>query len=265
MPKNAIIVGMPRSGTSLIASIFARQGYFAGEDCRPADHFNPMGYWECAALVEANARILHASGFAHHNSWMYDALSPSHLDAIEKMQAGEAERGLLRSFSPRRPWIWKDPRLCYTLGVWWPLLNPADTQVLLVIREPDAIFNSFVRVGWRKDSDTDREETHRRVRDHLAFARATIKKLGITAVQIDYDDIGADPVGTARRISEAFDVYIPPDQLGFDETLNHNTKLGRAAARVDRIATAIPAPFRRFIRMLTPEVLLRWLFPERFR
>lgn len=265
MPKNAVIVGMPRSGTSLIASIFARHGYYTGDDCRPADHFNPTGYWECDALVEANGRILQSSGFAHDNSWMYEALSSSHLAALGRMQAGEADRDLLSRFSSRAPWVWKDPRLCYTLGVWWQLLDPAHTRVLLVVRDPDAIFNSFVRVGWRNDSEADREETHRRVRDHLAFARGMIHGLGISAVEVEYSDIGNDPVGTARRISEAFDVEILPGELGFDEKLDHNTKLGRTAARVDRVATAIPAPLRRMIKLLTPDFLLKWLYPERFR
>jgi len=265
MPKNAIIVGMPRSGTSLAASIFARRGYYTGDACRPADHFNPTGYWECDDLVEANGRLLKSSGFAHDNSWMYDALLPSHLAAIPAIQVGDAERELLRRFSSRQPWVWKDPRLCYTLGAWWQLMDPARTQVLLVIREPEAIFNSFVRVGWRRDSDADREETYRRVQDHLDFARSTIRDLGITALEIEYNDIGRDPAGSARQISAAFDIEIRPGELGFDEKLDHNTPLGRAATRVDRIATAIPAPLRRTIKLLTPEFLLRWLYPERFR
>ena len=39
--KNTIVIGMPRSGTSMTAAIFARQGYFLAEDTdeelRPGD------------------------------------------------------------------------------------------------------------------------------------------------------------------------------------------------------------------------------------
>lgn len=40
-----IIIGIPRSGTSMVAGIFAKHGVFFG-NCRPADKYNPKGYYE---------------------------------------------------------------------------------------------------------------------------------------------------------------------------------------------------------------------------
>ena len=61
MPRNIIVVGTPRSGTSLAASIFARLGHFVADDeaaqLRDPDHFNPGGYWEAEPLIEANASL----------------------------------------------------------------------------------------------------------------------------------------------------------------------------------------------------------------
>ena len=57
MPKNVIIVGMARSGTSLTASIFAKKGYFVADDpdkqLQAGNRHNPGGFWELDDLVEA--------------------------------------------------------------------------------------------------------------------------------------------------------------------------------------------------------------------
>ena len=69
---NAIIVGMPRSGTSLTAGIFARKNYYVASDTsrelRPGDQFNPFGYWEAEPLTNYNAALLGMAGFGFHNT-----------------------------------------------------------------------------------------------------------------------------------------------------------------------------------------------------
>jgi len=70
--KNAIVLGMPRSGTSMTAAIFARQGYFlaadTNEELRPGDEHNPAGYFEASGLVERNAHLFRRVGYTAHNS-----------------------------------------------------------------------------------------------------------------------------------------------------------------------------------------------------
>ncbi len=90
MPKNVIIVGMARSGTSLTASIFANHGYFVAGDpdseLQDANINNPGGYWELNRLKDANAEIFQAVGFAHHNTWTSDEISPDQAEGIYALQ-----------------------------------------------------------------------------------------------------------------------------------------------------------------------------------
>ena len=55
MPKNVIIVGMARSGTSLTASMFAKQGYFVADDpdseLEGPNKFNQIGRASCRERV----------------------------------------------------------------------------------------------------------------------------------------------------------------------------------------------------------------------
>lgn len=61
IPQPIIILGSPRSGTSLVASIFAAHGVFVGTS-READSGNPKGYYENVMLAEMRYRMGHGDG-----------------------------------------------------------------------------------------------------------------------------------------------------------------------------------------------------------
>jgi hypothetical protein len=159
MKNNVIVVGMARSGTSLAASIFAKQGYFVSaepdKELPAADKFNPGGYWELETLVESNAGLLKAVGFDSHNTWTSDEIKIDQAEAIASLGPRQEDIDLVRYFETKQPWMWKDPRFCYTLAYWWPLLNPDTTKVLLVTRRTQDIWRSFVRTGWRAEASNE--------------------------------------------------------------------------------------------------------------
>ena len=49
MRRGVVVTGPPRSGTSLVAGLFAAHGVFFGR-CKPADENNPRGYFEHPAI-----------------------------------------------------------------------------------------------------------------------------------------------------------------------------------------------------------------------
>lgn len=264
VPKNAIVLGMARSGTSLTASIFVRKGYFGGESFPEPDRLNPTGYFEAEELLNRNSDLIRSTGFPHDNSWVYGPMSAEQLHRLENLVLGEEEREFVSRFEQKSPWVWKDPRLCLLLRAWWPLLDASRTAVLLVERDRDAIFDSFVRTGWRSPTRESRLETYERIRLHIDSAKRAISDLRIPAVIINYDDFAKDPEGTVRRISDVFGVTLTVDELGYAKELNHDSRKGRFGTRIDRIATSLPVPVRRLIKLLTPSTLLRSLYPERY-
>ena len=56
IPEPIVIVGVPRSGTSLVAGLFAKHGVWTGK-CRPADEHNPTGYFESVAFNKIWSKI----------------------------------------------------------------------------------------------------------------------------------------------------------------------------------------------------------------
>src|SRR5918999_879126 len=170
MSKNVIIVGMARSGTSVTARIFTYKGYFIGDMnktfVREGDDHNPFGYFEADDLVAENVRVLNDSGFPFHNTWLFQPISQESAARIADIPILPAHRAFLRRYEENAPWVWKDPRLCFTLPYWWRLMDAARTVVVLVRRDPIDIYWSFQRMGWCKWGRAGRDLVVELVRQH---------------------------------------------------------------------------------------------------
>ncbi|MDH3621650.1 MAG: sulfotransferase [Gammaproteobacteria bacterium] len=267
MPRNIIVVGTPRSGTSLAASIFARLGHFVADDeaaqLRDPDHFNPGGYWEAEPLIEANVSLFRRVGFEHHNTWIFDPINPEQAGRISSLPPADEDRDLVARFEAHRPWVWKDPRLCYTLGYWWPLVDQDNTAVLFVRRDPEETFKSFARIGWRESNEAGRKETYQRMAGHIAAAEAAIRDLGIPHVEISYSEYRESPDHVATVLSDLSGIRVSVGDLGFTESYSSSTLGGRLRVAAEKAVKVIPLPVRNAIRRLMPKSVLEKLFPGR--
>lgn len=69
-PRKALIVlGMHRSGTSVLSALLVRAGFDAPRDLMPATLDNPQGYWESRRIAKINNRLLAAA----HTHWNDDS------------------------------------------------------------------------------------------------------------------------------------------------------------------------------------------------
>jgi hypothetical protein len=135
--------------------------------------------------------------------------------------------------------------------------------VLLTVRDPAAIYQSFVRVKWREPGPEAQADVLARVDAHLAAARAAITRWKIPHLEVRYEDFAQDPTSTARALSSLLDLDLSPSDLGFTAKLNHSSFRGRAATALDRAYERLPQPLRRASKALAPAALLRLLYPER--
>lgn len=266
MPKNAIVLGMARSGTSLTASIFARHGYHASleNDLVEGDHYNPTGYFEAESLLKENENLLKATGFGFDNTWIYDEIDEQQIKKLENIELDDRQLELIKRFEDLKPWVWKDPRLCYTLANWWPHLDQDNTAALLILRDKEAIFDSFVRVGWRYNTRAARDRTYHRIEQHIDSSRRLLKKLNVPYAEINYADYKKNPAFIVKTIEELFGLSLDGLDTGYNEKFDHNSMLGKVSTRLDKLAELIPDKPRKLLKSIIPRRILKMLFPERF-
>jgi hypothetical protein len=135
------VIGMHRSGTSMVAGVLERLGVYFGEkdDLVPPNSANELGYYErqrVLALHDALAR-------ANRASWRtLPALDFSpQLPGLDDYIAGVRE--IAPELEAHAPWGLKDPRLSFLLPFWRAhVRNP---HVIICVRRPEAVALSLFR------------------------------------------------------------------------------------------------------------------------
>ena len=266
--KNILIVGMPRSGTSMTTNIFAKQGYFIAENpkkqLRAGDEYNPSGYWEAQPLIDSNVEILETVGFNYDNTWLFEEIKKETAQAIKSTPPLQRHINLIDEYNSKKPWVWKDPRLCYTLSYWWPLLDSKTTAVLFLIRKPDEIYQSFLRLKWISFSMKDKIKTYQLIKNHIENARETINNLNIPHIEIDYSDYEKKPQETVNLFNDFFNLNLRIDDLYYDKKLNHKGISGRFKIILEKFISVIPNNFKQHLKKLIPSSILNKIFPHRY-
>jgi len=137
-PRAVCILGMHRSGTSVVAKAVGVLGAYLGaaEELLPAAPDNPQGFWERRDVCGLGERLLAALG----TTW--DTVAPLPEAWLAAPAVGPLREELAAliggAFAGRPLWAWKDPRTCLLLPLWKEVLRGAgvDLGVLFTVRNP---------------------------------------------------------------------------------------------------------------------------------
>jgi hypothetical protein len=132
-----LVLGMHRSGTSMVTEIVGALGFHLGPAAEliGSSAFNERGHFELNRAVEFDNAVLREAG----GTW--DAPPPhDRIAALAVTRRPSIDEG----FGGHRAWAFKDPRLCLTLPVWMAALSPEDVRVVHVVRDPYATARSLV-------------------------------------------------------------------------------------------------------------------------
>jgi glycosyltransferase involved in cell wall biosynthesis len=144
IPKKAIIVlGMHRSGTSVLTRIFNFLGASVSTNLMPATEENPSGYWESIQIAKFNNKLLQSAG----TSWKSDAPVTeewfNHPDRIHDRT--NAKMIIQSEFASEEIFVLKCPRLCLLLPFWKTVFKEMGIEVFvtIVLRDPLQVAKSL--------------------------------------------------------------------------------------------------------------------------
>ena len=135
-----IVVGMHRSGTSVLARLLNLMGaYFAPEGLGTgANQENPKGFWERRDVRSLNDFVLHGAGCDWNRVSGFDLGSlPESLVAEFEKRAAD----IVLSMDAYRPWLLKEPRLCLLLPLWRRVLEAP--VCIHILRHPVEVASSL--------------------------------------------------------------------------------------------------------------------------
>jgi hypothetical protein len=228
-----IIIGMHRSGTSMMTGMLEQLGLFIGankDNNDEADFFQRMNDW-----------TLKQSGGSWDNPAPIDALLHNHkvrdlvLDYFDYSLHSPRQLFFLglqnylwgqRLETMSAPWGWKDPRNTYTLPLWLELFPNA--KVIHIYRNGIDVAESLRR-RWQKDLQhvqrryerqksvfaflpklrpfplsvrcADLEQGFRLWEQHVERAHAHVNALGERATEVRYEDFLEEPFLHLKRLA----------------------------------------------------------------
>ena len=137
-----IVLGVERSGTSVVAELLHRWGAYAGppEKLHKADAHAPRGYWEFLPLWDLLSEL---GDFDAGASWWDHDFQQK----VEKKAADPAYRQkateLMAEMHNGGLWFWKDPALSHFLPFWKQIWG--DAIYVITVRNP-----LDTAVSWQK-------------------------------------------------------------------------------------------------------------------
>lgn len=207
MSQQIVVLGMHRSGTSMVAGILFHLGVFMGYRLLGPSPSNELGHFEDVDFVTVNRAILDEAG----GTW--DTV-PSQ-DAITSV-AGYADR--IRFMVEARDvmfplWGWKDPRTVVTIGHYEQhLTNPL---YIAVFRGRDAVVKSLVTRDGRS------AENAGMLYDTYADRLATFLD-GRMRVQVNYEEVLDAPEQCVEMLAALVNVPVTDKAIAFVRPeLNH--------------------------------------------
>lgn len=214
-----IILGMHRSGTSMITRLLHKCGLYLGEieDLKlPNPEDNPEGYWEHESISNLNEAILNHFG----GSWRQPPnLEPGWSKSKSMQSFWYYFEGIAVNFSSHPNWGWKDPRTSLTLEFW--LTHIPNLKVLVCLRNPMEVADSLSTGKPMRDM-----EKAAALRLWATYHRAILEQdIFDRLIVTHYESYLYNPAAELRRVLAALDMPASAEQIEDAlSTINPNSK-----------------------------------------
>ena len=172
MTSPVIIVGMHRSGTSLLAEMLMKQSLFIGADLESHN--------ESQFFIKINDWLLYQAGAAWDNPRnirfllndetkmrMLGEYLVKYMNSLQRGKFFGVNQLTKNFFTMSQPWGWKDPRTSVTLAFWLQVFP--DAKVLHIKRHGLAVANSLIK---REQKRTGNESAIRRSLNRKMYVKA---------------------------------------------------------------------------------------------
>lgn len=200
MPKIAVIViGAPRSGTSVVSNLLSELGVYFGEPDRfvdPMMHTHNPIFFELESLNALNDDFLAELGFTYGQ---FEYFIGEHEPVADKYPSFVARaRRLVEDELEAKDLIGlKDPRFVFTLPLWEAALSGLGYTVkyVLTARAVQDIVDS------NRDVNRQVEESYQRRIALVSMGLASARLAGKDHLVVNYDELVENPMHAAERLA----------------------------------------------------------------
>jgi hypothetical protein len=194
--KPIFVLGLPRSGTSMISGSLGICGAWTGSTVPGGFPENPKGFFEHTTIREhVTKKMLADLG--------YDPLGVRKLPPvdiqIEVIGLSDIIKNILEKdgYEHNKPWLLKDPKLTLV----WPIYKKAfpDATWLVVWRDEEGSINSCLRARFMNQQSQDREFWKKFAKEYQIRIDA-LKRSGANVLEISSPEVISGHFEHLRKI-----------------------------------------------------------------
>ena len=203
---NVIILTHGWTGSSVFAGLLGKgAGYWNGEGTVVKSDYDTF---ENDELVFLNNQLLEQLGFKDNHEFIFDHEQiVAMAERFDELDTAPYE-DFLRRCNEHQPWVWKDPRLTWTIRIWARLMDLSSVRFLILTRDRD---QAWITANQRRhiQSRAFTNAYNDGITESLKRFTQSVDK---AFIEIQYEDLLLQPEATIERMNEF---------LGLDMTMEH--------------------------------------------
>ena len=204
--NNIVILTHGWTGSSVFAALFGEAGYWLGADTRRTLYYNTF---ENAELVSLNEALLRTLIPTLNHEHYFDAEDVIEIERRAHDQDLHTYRKFVDQCNNNDPWLWKDPRLTWTMRIWSRILDLKKTSFLVLTRDHTQAWISANRRRHVQSVQFTRNYNDGITRSNVRF----LEEHGLPYMQASFEGLLLEPEGTLDRLNEFFGTQLTLDRL----------------------------------------------------
>ena len=216
--KNVIILGPGRTGSSFLAGLISHNKFYINLEKIQARRAYPDGDYENPELIDLNKKLFFASGYDHHKIRYGRSVDINAMKNLAQGNELEEFKALIKKCAQNRPWLWKDPRLCYTIHFWQEFLNFNDINLIFITRDHYQIFRSYTK----HQIPLTQKEIYEKYDKQVQTVENFLQTNGLDALRIHFNEFKDKP-SLIDKLNQFLGTYITMD----DYRAIHRTNISK--------------------------------------
>jgi len=206
MANNVIVLTSGLTGSSVLAGLISRAGYWVGDNTMKKEDYDT---YENKELIALNLKLFKQAGY--RGNYLLE-FSPEGMDLIEALHGSvdaEPYEQFLKKCQDHQPWIWKDPRLWLTIRYWKNLLDLQDCKFILLTR---GMMQSWVSATLRRQIRSYRslKTYEKRIQDSVMDF---FQESQTAYLHVRYEDLIRHPAATINRLNAHLETRLTVEDL----------------------------------------------------
>lgn len=206
MKQNVIILTSGLTGSSVLAGLLSRAGYWTGDSTHKKKDYDT---YENEELIELNLQIFKEAGYRGDYLTQFSPEGIVQIGSLFHKSCNDAYRAFIDKCNQHRPWIWKDPRLWMTIHFWRNVVNLHDCKFLVLERN--------YRQMWVSTMLRRQIVTYRRSRAYEQHVKDSavefLKNNHLTYLSVRYEDLIVHPSQTIATLNAYLETGLTIEDL----------------------------------------------------